>query len=299
MKTYILLVLSIIGINLHVQSQNIFPTNQGGHVGIGTLTPKSPLTIKSTNDAIMTYQTTDNTWLYTNWLDKNNNRRLYMGLSADLSNFRIATFNGTNKFIFTGSKVGISVTPEEIFQIKNAFVFHSGGHEVLGFHYKPSGGVDLSPDKYAAEIRFDPVTGNLRLGTSSTVTSTPLTRFFISKEGKVGIGTLDTGSHKLAVEGSIGAREVKVESNGWSDFVFKKDYNLPSLEEVEKHIQENGHLKDIPSAKEVEQNGIYIGEMNAKLLQKIEELTLYVIELKKQNELQQKEINKLKKLNEK
>lgn len=104
----------------------------------------------------------------------------------------------------------------------------------------------------------------------------------------VGINTSGTGSHKLAVGGSIGAQEIKVEVGGWSDFVFEEDYNIPTLEEVEKHIQEKGHLQDIPSAKEVEENGIYLGEMNAKLLQKIEELTLYVIELKKENIEQQK-----------
>ena len=131
-------------------------------------------------------------------------------------------------------------------------------------------------------------------------------RFFINNQGKVGIGTKTMGNHKLAVEGSIGAREIKVEVNGWSDFVFYEDYNLPTLKEVENHIKEKGHLKDIPSAKEVEKNGFFLGEMDAKLLQKIEELTLYTIEQEKkikalevekvENEKQQKEIDELKAL---
>ncbi|MCG8742669.1 hypothetical protein G1K53_12645, partial [Tenacibaculum finnmarkense] len=108
--------------------------------------------------------------------------------------------------------------------------------------------------------------------------------------GNIGIGTTNTGSHKLAVEGSIGAREIKVEANGWSDFVFYDDYKLPTLKEVENHIKEKGHLKDIPSEKEVEKNGISLGEMDAKLLRKIEELTLYTIE-------QEKKINNLEKNN--
>jgi len=115
--------------------------------------------------------------------------------------------------------------------------------------------------------------------------------FVVDYNGSVGIGTTNLSSWKLAVNGNIRAKEIKVET-GWSDFVFDKKYNLPSLKEVENHIKEKGHLKDIPSAKEVEQNGIFLGEMDSKLLQKIEELTLYTIE-------QEKKINELESLNSK
>ncbi|CAM1366884.1 conserved hypothetical protein [Tenacibaculum xiamenense] len=112
-------------------------------------------------------------------------------------------------------------------------------------------------------------------------------------KGKLGLGTLSTGNHKLAVEGSIGAREVKVEAYpNWSDFVFYENYDLPTLNEVEKHIKQKGHLKDIPSAKEVEKNGFYLGEMDAKLLQKIEELTLYTIDQEKSLNSQKNQIEK-------
>lgn len=104
-------------------------------------------------------------------------------------------------------------------------------------------------------------------------------------DANIGIGTttfIDGGdSYKLAVNGNIRAKRVKVYTS-WADFVFEKDYALPTLIEVEQHIKENGHLKDIPSAKEVEQNGIELGEMNKKLLQKVEELTLYIIEMNKE-----------------
>lgn len=100
-------------------------------------------------------------------------------------------------------------------------------------------------------------------------------------DGKVGIGTTKTGTHKLAVNGTIGAREIKVEATGWSDFVFEDNYKLEDLEEVESFIKDNKHLPDVPSEKEVLKNGIQLGEMDAKLLQKIEELTLYVIEQNK------------------
>ncbi|TPG36291.1 hypothetical protein EAH81_19660 [Flavobacterium pectinovorum] len=106
-------------------------------------------------------------------------------------------------------------------------------------------------------------------------------KMILTSNGSLGIGTTTTGTHKLAVEGSIGAREIKVQTTGWSDFVFKKEYNLPTLEAVEKHIAEKGHLKNIPSEEEILKNGINLGEMNAKLLQKIEELTLYMIEQNK------------------
>lgn len=102
----------------------------------------------------------------------------------------------------------------------------------------------------------------------------------LAHNGNLGIGTLNPGTWKLAVNGKIRAKEIKVET-GWSDFVFENDYKLPTLKEVEKHIKENGHLKDIPSAKEVKKNGIFLGEMDSKLLQKIEELTLYTIQQEK------------------
>ena len=119
--------------------------------------------------------------------------------------------------------------------------------------------------------------------------------FRITESGKVGIGTTDfSGNHKLRVEGSIGAREVKVEASGWSDFVFEQGYELRTLEALETHIQEQGHLPEIPSAAEVIEQGINLGEMNAKLLQKIEELTLYLIEQNKELKDAQAQILKLK-----
>ncbi|WP_422082350.1 hypothetical protein [Ulvibacterium sp.] len=114
------------------------------------------------------------------------------------------------------------------------------------------------------------------------------------KAGSLGIGTMDTGTYKLAVNGNVRAKEVRVET-GWSDFVFEKDYDLPTLEEVEKYIQDKGHLKGIPSAEEVAENGIFLGEMDSKLLRKIEELTLYIIDMNKRMELLEKENLQLKK----
>lgn len=116
------------------------------------------------------------------------------------------------------------------------------------------------------------------------------------QNGNLGIGT-DRPDAKLAVNGVVHSKEVKVDLTGWSDFVFEEDYKLPTLEEVEQHINEKGHLKDIPSAEEVKDQGILLGEMDAKLLQKIEELTLYTIGLQKQvNVLMQQNIKQQQEL---
>jgi len=117
-------------------------------------------------------------------------------------------------------------------------------------------------------------------------------------EGNVGIGTTDPGTWKLAVNGKIRATEIKVET-GWADYVFEKDYPLPPLEAVEKHIVEKGHLMNIPSAEEVAANGIELGEMNRLLLEKIEELTLYVIQLKTENDKLREDVDKILKTAEK
>lgn len=121
---------------------------------------------------------------------------------------------------------------------------------------------------------------------------------YIAKDGgSVGIGTTDTDGHQLAVNGSIKSKKVMVDPDSWSDFVFEANYELPTLEEVEKHIDEKGHLPSIPSEAEVLQNGIDIGEMDASLLQKIEELTLYIIDMNKQLKAQNAKIEQLQKEN--
>ena len=120
-------------------------------------------------------------------------------------------------------------------------------------------------------------------------------RFTIMDNGNVGIGTTNPTS-KLTVAGNIASREVKVTVDAGADFVFEKDYDLPSLESVDKFIKENKHLPEIASAAEMKKEGMNLSEMNIKLLQKIEELTLYTIEQNKRIEAQAKEIDSMKDL---
>ncbi len=141
--------------------------------------------------------------------------------------------------------------------------------------------------------------------------------FTVRNDGNIGIGTespnkklhvagnVQVGSmwytpqlppeleYRLAVNAQIVAKEIKVSDNDWADFVFKEDYVLKDIKEVENFIQENKHLPDIPTKEEISKEGVNVGEMQAKLLQKIEELTLYVIELKKENEKLNEKIDKI------
>lgn len=111
--------------------------------------------------------------------------------------------------------------------------------------------------------------------------------------GSMGIGTYPSNNYRLAVNGKIRAKEVIVET-GWADFVFDPGYHLPSLKEVKSHIDHFGHLKGIPTTKQVEENGISLGEINTLLLQKIEEMTLYLIKADERIEALENEIESLR-----
>ena len=243
-----------------------------------------PLIVQNAGDAITSFKTLDNTWLYTQWLNSSNQRKAYMGLNNDLSQFRLNLENGANSFVVNGGNVGIGTyNPYAPLHISSAsdgiLTLQSTDDTWLYTQWLNS------TNQRKAYMGFNPDLTQFRLNLENGADR------FVINGGNVGIGTYNPGNWKLAVNGQIRAKEIKVET-GWSDFVFHDDYNLPSIKDVEKHIKEKGHLKDIPSAKEVEKNGIFLGEMDSKLLQKIEELTLYTIQ-------QQKEIEKLKLQNQK
>jgi hypothetical protein len=115
---------------------------------------------------------------------------------------------------------------------------------------------------------------------------------YANTAGNVGIGTTSP-DQKLTVNGIVKAEEVQVVVDVPADYVFLPDYSLMPLDEVENYIQQNKHLPNVPSAEELKEKGWRLGEMNNKLLEKVEELTLYLIELKKENEELKTRIEKL------
>ena len=154
----------------------------------------------------------------------------------------------------------------------------------------------------AGEHKFDMVFGINSDGTGGK-TYEPVERMRIKDNGQVNIGnSLAIGTtalpqgYSLGVKGKIIAEEVNIALHAnWPDYVFDKNYKLPPLSNVEQFIKENGHLPEIPKAADIEKNGIEVGAMNTKLLQKIEELTLYLINQQKQIEELKKEVSELKK----
>lgn len=113
------------------------------------------------------------------------------------------------------------------------------------------------------------------------------TRMIINNTGNVGIGTINP-LNKLDVNGTMHSKQVNIDLNGWADYVFNKDYQLPSLKDIKAYINLNHHLPDMPSEQEVIKDGLNLGEMNKLLTKKVEELTLYLIEKDKQISEQQK-----------
>lgn len=134
-------------------------------------------------------------------------------------------------------------------------------------------------------------------GSSLVLQTSSTSRVFINGDGQVGIGTSAIpAAYKLAIDGRVICENVRVQnSTAWPDFVFEHDYHLPALKEIESFIQKEKHLPDMPSAEKVQAEGIDVALMQNKLLQKVEELTLYTIQQQKLIEAQQSQIEALDK----
>lgn len=283
-----------------------------GSLGIGTSNPRARLHVFNGNNsygAILANSSETAFSLYTKSLGREPDTetfRLGLKYNDDERNGFISFFRGNS---FDGGFLGISTNAAERVRISrdgNVGI----GTETSTEKLEVNGNIQLGNNQFLKGKRPGGGASNLigYLGTGNNILSisqfssapsevriyTPTDAnqgvtiysdrelVFFRNDGNVGIGT-STPDEKLHVAGKIRATG----QEGWSDFVFYQDYELPSLEDVEQHIEENGHLKDIPSEAEVLEEGIDLTEMDSKLLQKIEELPLYVIDLNKRvNELE-------------
>jgi len=247
------------------------------------------------------------------------------------SRIRISGSPGSHSYFNSGGNVGIGTNaPTQTFEV-NGYVKTtsrglqgyllgsygslsetvSGASTILGnnviagagYHTVKRNANATDPGNFVRLNYYHGITFNTGLTTAfdTEVGDDTNERMRITTEGKVGIGTA-TPSELLSVNGNIRTKKVIVTQIGWPDYVFKTGYKLPSLGWLENFISKNKHLPGIPSEKEVEVNGVDLGETQALLLKKIEELTLYVIQQNRINEqqqaiieAQQKELESIKK----
>jgi len=162
------------------------------------------------------------------------------------------------------------------------FVNHTGVSPSYGIKFL----VDIDGGAPGLQLQYAPSTTSYALLSYTT-------GLYMNLSGNVGIGTINPDT-KLAVQGTIHSTEVKVDLHvPVPDYVFKPDYKLTNLSEVKAYVDKNHHLPEIPSAKQIAKDGLNLGEMNTKLLKKVEELTLYLIEKDKQLSAQEVRLKKI------
>ena len=148
-----------------------------------------------------------------------------------------------------------------------------------GYYAPAKDGDDTRGMEYRTVMFFDD-SDNVGIGTDKPQAKLDVNGTFKAQSANI---TGKLTANKIRVENMLSAKEIKVElANPWPDYVFGKDYNLMPLQELEQFVNKNQHLPNVPTATSVEANGVNVGEMNAILLQKMEEMTLYIIALQKQ-----------------
>jgi hypothetical protein len=205
----------------------------------------------------------------------------------------------SGNIFYNGGNVGVGTgTPTARLHVHNgSAVINAGGEITAGDVPARTLLLGSRPDGYSSALGFQASSsarGSFEYGQNGTfnfwnfnsASSQWKHSMTIMSNGNVGIGVANP-AHTLAVNGTVAAKDVLVTNSSWADFVFQQGYHLKPLEEVSRFIASNGHLPDVPSEAEVAKNGISVGEMQAKLLLKIEELTLYAIDqAKKQLDLE-------------
>jgi hypothetical protein len=314
MKNFIL---SIVGLVLFVTAlyaQNKIEST--GNVGIGTTSPVALLHLYNATNPYIKVEGGGN-YSYLHLTDGTSNGYLIKNTSSSTDNNANAgalytytqtgydfqhIVSGEPRFTIKSSgNVGIGTTSPNtllhLYKTINPYITVEGGGDYSYVHL-----TDGATNGYVIKNSSSSTANNATAGALYTYTQlgydfqhieNGAPRFTIKTGGNVGIGTVSP-SEKLSVNGNIRAKKVIVTLSDWSDYVFEKNYKLRSLSSLESFINQNKHLPEVPSAKEVEQKGISVGENQALLLKKIEELTLYIIDQQKQIDRQSKDIQILK-----
>ena len=274
--------------------------NVPAYVGIGTTDPKKELhvdgnvMISNSNNALLfanSASSTDGDFgikLSRNGLEffkPNNgspmNNLLYIGTNGNIG---IGSSNTTYKLNIAGSARSTSFQTETLTVTDDVIFNNLAGNTTQVVTVDNNG--ELSTTSFSTlqdNLGNHIASQNLNLNGYRIINTGNNGGIFINTNNNVGIGTLNP-IHELSVNGTIQAKELIVTTLAadWPDFVFDPEYKLTSLHELDKYIESEKHLPGVPSANEISERGIKVGEMNAILLQKVEELTLYVIELQKQ-----------------
>ncbi|MEX6690310.1 hypothetical protein QTN47_22560 [Danxiaibacter flavus] len=266
----ILIILMLAG-TIQSNAQNVFPSN--GNVGIGTSTPEVKLDVRG---AINAYS--ESHFSSTIYQDPD----VGVAYAIKIGSGGIAA-NGNAVFMNGSVGIGCKSPASDLHIQKNAV---GGTVATIENTYDSYAHLELKSNnktwQWSKRPSYEGDGLNLWYRNNNDPWRQHLT---ITTSGNFGIGTVDPKDYKLAVNGpAIFTKAVIKNYSNWPDYVFDSNYQLPSLESISIFIKENKHLPEVPSALAIERDGHDLGEVQKLLLKKVEELTLYVIELKKENE---------------